>query len=149
MTPNRQHYSRQGEDVRLPIEFFADQEKKYLRPQLLSEDAHRLSDWFVTEKKMSIHQLRKFYNYLLVIKQRIETRDNPEEEFKRQLPYIKMMKAMATYAEARKRATKNFKIFIEKQLDKVNQKGDFDAFCDLFEAIVAFATANKSRYQNR
>ncbi|HDD35832.1 MAG TPA: type III-A CRISPR-associated protein Csm2 [Candidatus Desulfofervidus auxilii] len=147
---SKQHNRRESDiKVPIPIHFFVDEKKTILRPSLLSDEAEKLSDFFVAKSNMSIHQLRKFYNQILAIKQRIENKENKDEEFKRQLPYIKMLKAQAAYARARKHVTDNFKLFMEKQIDVVDDKKDFDAFCELFEAIVAFAVANNKKYKNR
>ncbi|MDL1970758.1 MAG: type III-A CRISPR-associated protein Csm2 [Candidatus Desulfofervidaceae bacterium] len=145
-----QQYNRRESNIKLPIAFFADEKKTILRPSLLSDEAKKLSDFFVENKKdkMSIHQLRKYYNHILIIKQRIEVKEEKDQEieFKRQLPYIKMLKAQAAYAKARGRVSKNFKTFIDEQIKEVNNLKDFNAFCDLFEAIVAFAVGDR-RYK--
>jgi len=140
---------------KLEIDFFKDKQKHILNPDLLSDKAKELAK-FIRPSQTSIHQIRKFYNQALLIKQKIVSKgkeEKMEEEFLRQLPYIKMFKAHAAYAANRKnsRITWQFKKFIDELIDKVNDRHDFLVFCDLFEAVVAFCVeimnTNKNRYK--
>ncbi len=138
--------------MKLPVQMFKDKEKSILDPELLSSVAEKLSSEFAKGKKgMSSHQIRKFYNQVLVIRQRIMSAENREDEFKRQLPFIKMLRAQAYYAAYRQnsKVSESFKEFIDKQVAAINDMKDFEAFCSLFEAIVAFFVAYENLKKTR
>lgn len=92
------------------------------------------------KNRPSVNQIRKFYDDLLNHYQIIENSNNKIEEFKKQLPYIKMMKAKANVAYQRLHINKNFKMFIEGNIDYIKDDMDkFNVFVTFFEAIVAYS----------
>jgi len=87
-------------------------------------------------KKLSSTQIRKFYEEVLNLKAQVEN----GKEFKKILPYFKMLKAKANVAYQRDVINTNFKTFIEKNVDYVgSDENRFKIFCTLFEAVVAYA----------
>ncbi len=93
------------------------------------------------KKKLSSTQIRKFYEEVLNLKQRVDN----GEDFRKILPYFKMLKAKANVAYERDVINTNFKTFIEKNVDYVTKgnleemKKKFKVFCTFFEAVVAYA----------
>ena len=86
--------------------------------------------------KLTYNQIRKFYNEVLRLKNDYEKNNN----FRKILPYFKMLKAKANVAFERGNINKNFKTFIEKNVDFVgSDEKRFKIFCTFFEAIVAYS----------
>ena len=93
------------------------------------------------KKKLSSTQIRKFYEEVLNLKERVDN----GESFRKILPYFKMLKAKANVAYERDVINTNFKTFIEKNVDYVTKgsleemEKKFKVFCTFFEAVVAYA----------
>lgn len=87
-------------------------------------------------KKLSSTQIRKFYEEVLNLKAMVEN----GKEFRKILPYFRMLKAKANVAYERDVINTNFKTFIENNVDYVgNEEDRFKIFCTFFEAVVAYA----------
>ena len=94
------------------------------------------------KKNLSSTQIRKFYEEVLNLKQKLDN----GEDFRKILPYFKMLKAKANVAYERNVINTNFKTFIEENVDYVTKgenleemKKKFKVFCTFFEAVVAYA----------
>ena len=131
---------------------FENPQKKVIKKDLLSKEAEELvKSWrkkiFKNGKKMdekdnpTLTQVRRFYNDVLSLKHKVDSFNDQEkgENFKYILPYVKMLKAKVAYAKGRGHVNKEFKEFIDKYVDTINDIDDFEAFCTFFEAIVAFS----------
>ena len=121
--------------------FFEDLTERILKANLLSDTSEKEIQTIKNsrdnrEKPPTSTQIRKFYNDILNIKQKIEM---SPEKFKKQLPYIKMLKAKVEYSYSRRHVNKEFVNFIGKYIDEINDIDDFLAFCDFFEAVIAFS----------
>jgi CRISPR type III-A-associated protein Csm2 len=104
-------------------------------------------------KKITYTQIRKFYEEVLNLKTQLEQlnlqskKENKQEDnFRKILPYFKMLKAKAHVAYERDVINTNFKKFIEENVDYVTKKDEnasmeekFKIFCTFFEAVVAYA----------
>ena len=102
-------------------------------------------------RKITLNQMRKFYNEILNYWIQLENINNNEEKlkkFRELLPLIKMEKAKANIAYQKKNINTNFKKFIdlnidyvvdgyEKNLEKLLEK--FKIFVSLFESIIAYS----------
>jgi CRISPR-associated protein Csm2 len=125
----------------MSIEFgdFLDSEG-YIRPDLLDKEAQDVAKQ-LKAKKLTTHQVRKFYDEVKNYKTRIDKGD----DFRKIKPLIVMLKSKAKYAATRKNEMYIFYDFIEKSVNKINeadeieQKAQFDAFCLFFEAVYGFA----------
>jgi len=100
------------------------------------------------EKRLSINQMRKFYDEILSYQIQIENSKNKEEKFRELLPYIKMEKAKANIAYQKKNINTNFKKFIDLNIDYIVDGYDkdlelslkkFNVFVSLFEAVIAYS----------
>ena len=88
------------------------------------------------KKNISSTQIRKFYEEVLNLKERLDN----GKDFKEILPYFKMLKAKANVAYQRDVINTNFKRFIEENVDYVgDDEKKFRVFCTFFEAVVAYA----------
>jgi CRISPR-associated protein Csm2 len=93
------------------------------------------------DKDNKITQLRRFYNDILTIKNKIEYSKDPELEFQKELPYIKMIAAKANYACQRDNITMFLNEFIKHNvLNLITTNQDYNIFCTLFESIIAYST---------
>jgi len=117
-------------------------EHNNVRPSLFVDDAERTAKSFSNppnnERPMKGSQVRKFYDEVLRLKLKIQSSKDKEGEFKKILPYIKMLIPKAAYSKEKKTANTNFKKFIENNIGNINKLEEFEVFCDFFEAIVAY-----------
>ncbi len=133
--------------------FFEDLEKEIVKTNLFSDMAKREVEKFLifyekdgrkraAKGTPTSTQIRKFFNDIVAIKNKIDTAitDNEKEEkFKKELPYIKMIKAKVAYAKSREKVNNEFEDFINKYIDEIKDIKDFYVFCDFFEAIIAYS----------
>lgn len=80
-------------------------------------------------------QVRKFYDEVLKLKQKLQTEQASVEEV---LPYLKMLNAKAAYAKARKHVTDKFVDFIKESIANVKDKESFYVFTTFFEAFMGY-----------
>jgi len=123
--------------------FWEDKEKKYLKINLLSTTAKQKADEIFEARKMNkklvnTHtQIRKFFDEIITYKTQCIA--NPSEDFFRQkLPYIKMINAKLSYAKARNLIDNTCYKFFSDLISYINDRKDFIAFADFFEAFIAF-----------
>lgn len=81
-------------------------------------------------------QVRRFYGEVKNLQRRLDL----GEEWPRLRPLVKLVKAKIAYAKARNNGGlgAQFKTFIDKSIDQVESKEDFNSFCLLFEAVVGY-----------
>ncbi len=103
---------------------------------LFSDKADSIAQSFY---KTKVSQIRKFYDEVLRIKMKIFLSNDKKREFKKQLPYIKMILAKAAYSSKRKNIDKNFKEFLDRNIGEIKELKEFEIFCDLFESVVAYS----------
>jgi len=121
-------------------------ETKNVEINLFSKQAEEIVNKLAENKdnknvKNSITQLRRFYNDIQIVKNKIDNSKDPEEEFRKELPYIKMIAAKANYAYKRENITSFLNEFIKHNILKlVNTYQDLAIFCTFFESIIAYAT---------
>jgi len=100
------------------------------------------------KRRISLNQIRKFYDEILSFQTQIENSKDKKEKFRELLPYIKMQKAKVNLAYNKKNVNTNFKNFIEKNIDYIIDGYDkdlegslkkFNIFVSLFEAVIAYS----------
>ncbi len=152
------------------VKYFKDKSKGIVNEELFSSVAEEIARKFGQPEKKSLgkdrrgkekiknlsnskSQIRKFYDEVLRNKVIIESISSSqdssreeyeiiiEREFRKRLPYIKMLKAKVTYAYVREKITSDFRRFIEENIDSISDWEDFKVFCDFFEAVVAYSAA--------
>lgn len=119
------------------IKFWENKDAELVNPDLFSEVANKWAEAIKKEggdKKNKISQIRKFYDEVLFYHGRVKN----EEEFKKMLPYLKILNAKAFYAEGRGHVTELFKKFIMDSISQVKTKKDLDVFVKFFEAFMGF-----------
>lgn len=132
----------------MDITFYEKESPGTVRAELFHVEAKACAERFAKEesvsrkdekfkkKKMSYTQIRKFYNQLLAHRDKVD--GGGEDGFKRELPFIRMLAAKASYSKAREHVNQAFCDFIEKGVSQVATKEDLQVFCSLFEAVLAF-----------
>ena len=119
------------------IELYEGGDKNKIKLDLFDTKAEEAAKEIIKEHKNKINQIRIFYNQFIVINEKI---NNSEENFRRQLPYIKMIKARAKYSRGRKNIGDYFENFLIKCVDLINTLKDFELVCNFFESVVGYAT---------
>ena len=120
------------------IKYFEDKSKGIVNRDLFTKVAESWVDEIAKSGKISLTQIRKFFDEVLKRKIAIET---GASTFDRELPYILMLKAKVTYARARGNVNEAFKKFIENSLSAIKDKNDFWVFVDFFESVIAYSKA--------
>ncbi|MHB1661180.1 MAG: type III-A CRISPR-associated protein Csm2 [bacterium] len=119
------------------IELYEGNDKNKIKLDLFDVQAEKAAKEIIGEHKNKINQIRIFYNQFIVLNEKI---NNVEDNFRKQLPYIKMIKARAKYSKGRKNIGGYFENFLIKCVDKVNTLQDFKLICSFFETVVGYAT---------
>lgn len=125
--------------------FWKDKAKGILKAELFSEtaenEAKRIAQSKDFKEKNKIvnapayTQLRKFYDDVLRYKTKISAN---EGDFDKYLPYVRMINAKLTYANARDNITKDCLNSFKARINEILDIKDFYAFADFFEAFMAF-----------
>ena len=133
---NIKYYDAKGE---VEVNLFSEEAKAIVKE--IAKPAHNCNDRSFKETKNSITQLRRFYNDVLAIKNKIEYSKDPELEFQKELPYIKMIAAKANYACQREHITIFLNEFLKHNIiTLIEKKRDYNVFCTLLESIIAYST---------
>ncbi len=93
----------------------------------------------------SYTQIRRFYDEVNDFYEEIETSDDKNSAFKVREPLILMLNSKVSYALGRKKVDKNFVNFIKYSLNQVEDAESFKTFKLLFEAVMGFLRAKKSK----
>ncbi|NLH40175.1 MAG: type III-A CRISPR-associated protein Csm2 [Elusimicrobia bacterium] len=124
--------------IQLPeIKFWNDETRGIINQNLFSDTAKEIAEKLNSDSKSNKPtQIRKFYDELLRIRGLIKN----EEDFKKQLAYIYMIKPKVAYAKGRKLVSDVFYDFINLCINenKIKTLQDFDVFLSLFEAVIAY-----------
>ncbi|MCL4546544.1 MAG: type III-A CRISPR-associated protein Csm2 [Deltaproteobacteria bacterium] len=134
---NNFHANAPAPPININIELYEGNDKSKIRLDLFDTQAEKHAKGIIDERKNKINQIRIFYNQFIVLNEKI---NNSEENFRRQLPYIKMIKARVKYSKGRKNIGDYFENFLLKCVDKVNTLEDFKIICSFFETVVGYAT---------
>ena len=85
-------------------------------------------------------QLRRFYDELVMWEEKV--RQN-EEKFEEYLPFIRMLKAKAAYAEGRKLVDGAFVDLLDQMIDAIQNVDDLRTAKLFFEAFIGFYKLEK------
>lgn len=138
----------------MEIKFYTDPANGIINPELMADDAQK---WAVKVSKAGLNtrgdkleknkisQLRKFFDEAIRLSDMLRN----GEEYRNVIPFIKMLKAKAAYAEGRKLITQEFNDFIKLSIAEVkeNDQASFDLFLSFFEAFVGFYKFEESKYK--
>lgn len=104
-------------------------------------------------KKASSTQIRKFYDDFLLLHSKAHRDGVTEDDFKKEiLPLIAFSKAKLAYSMGRRIIHENFKNEIEKKVDKIETRKDFDNFILFYQALIGytkFYENERTGYQKR
>jgi len=138
--PNGRRSNRQGpRQPRRGLGFqirFRDGEGQ-VPPELFEETARHAAE-VVAQGKREVnksYQLRRFYDELSMWEERVR---QDERKFKDYLPFIKMLKAKAAYAEGRGHVDGAFVDMLEQMIDFIRKPEDLYLAKTFFEAFLGF-----------
>jgi CRISPR-associated protein Csm2 len=83
-------------------------------------------------------QIRKFFDDLYVIKNKIDTAELKEEVFKENLPMIYLVASKCAYSEGRGHVGKIFYNFVKTNVLSIETLKDFNEFIAYFEATLGY-----------
>jgi CRISPR type III-A-associated protein Csm2 len=113
---------------------------------LLGEPAEKLAKK-ISDRNLSKHQLRRFYSEVKSIEQQLKAHSDIKSAWAAAYPRIKLIKAKAIYNNNRKQhpLPAGFTSFLKQSVDKIpadfeNGTKNFQTFCQLFEAVVGYAS---------
>lgn len=132
--------------------FFQDESREQIKESFLTGDATKWAKSFIHPKrpddrrlvnpKLNSAQLRKFHNEAKELEERIKNLKNPETDFAKIRPMVKMLKSKVAYAcpsnGRDRKVPEEFRKFIEEMVDHIEDHKDFRAFALCFEAVVGF-----------
>ena len=114
-------------------------EKGNFKENLLNIEAKGEAEKLRSAKpKLNETQIRKFFNEVKFFEKRLKDNNNSDECFEKIFPLIKMLKAKVAYAFGRRVVPKEFVDFLNKNINEIKSKKDFQAFALHFEAIVGY-----------
>lgn len=120
--------------------YFEDNDKKVLICDYIVEYPKHIVRNLEDKNKNKSSQLRKYYDYVVRIKDSLKYN---RKEFEEVLGDIKRLDYYVSYAKTRGKVTDYFVNFIRKNLENVNTKEEFFAFATHFEAIIAYLPKEK------
>ena len=131
--------------------YFYD-DKGNIKESLLTDKAKSLAESFINPKqpadrwqrnpKLTSAQLRKFHIEAKELEERVKNLENPDEDFPKLRPLVKMLKSKVAYACPNtgrdRKVPEEFRKYIEEMVENINDRKDFMAFALCFEAVVGF-----------
>lgn len=132
--------------------FYEDKENDVMFESLLTEKARAWAESFIKPEKpkdrfkrnpeLTSAQLRRFHFEAKALEERCKNLTNPDTEFARIRPLVKMLKSKVAYAcpsNGRDRKVPDeFRKYIEEMVDNIEDLKDFKAFALCFEAVVGY-----------
>lgn len=120
--------------------YYHDTEKKKLKKEYIIEYPKQIAEALDKEggrEKNKRSQIRKFYDYLLRVEQKMWIDENNFSEIEADLAGLE---PYAFYAKTRRLVTQIFVSFIEENVAAIQDEKDIRAFVRHFEAVMAFTT---------
>lgn len=115
--------------------YYEDAEKKVMRPEYIIKYPKEIVEELKQDKnKNKSSQLRKYYEFVIRIKDRLRQTNTSYEEMKSE---IGRLIPFAEYALTRGKVSDYFQKFISKNVTAIHDEKDFMAFAKHFEAIIA------------
>lgn len=132
--------------------FYEDEDKKKIKESLLTDKAKSWAESFIKperpndrrqqNRKLNSTQLRKFHIEAKTLEEKIKNMDNPDKEFLKLRPIVKMLKSKVAYAcpttGRDRKVPVEFRNYIEEMVDNIDDYSDFKAFALCFESVVGF-----------
>ena len=132
--------------------FYEDENKERIKEGLLTGKAKSWAESFIKPKQpkerwqknpeLKAAQLRKFHIEAKELEEKVKNLENPDEEFPKLRPLVKMLKSKVAYVcpitGRDRKVPEEFRKYIEEMVDNVNDHRDFLAFALCFESVVGF-----------
>jgi len=132
--------------------FYEDEKKEMMRESLLTDKAEEWAKRFIGPErprdkwqrnpKLTSAQLRKFHIEAKELEERVKKLPNPDQDFLKIRPLIKMLKSKVAYAcpstGKDRKVPYEFRKYIEEMVDNIQDWKDFRAFSISFEAVVGY-----------
>ena len=116
--------------------------KDPLNPRLFSDVAERAAAACTSRSEANkSSQLRRFYDELVLLNDRVQRSENAEEEYVRVAPYVQMLRAKAAYAKGRKLIDEQFYERFKVLIQQVDSKETLKRAKLFFEAFLGFKKA--------
>lgn len=115
--------------------YYEDAEKKVMRPEYIIKYPKEIVEELKCDRnKNKSSQLRKYYEFVIRIKDRLRQTNTSYDEMKSE---IGRLIPFAEYALTRGKVSDYFQKFISKNVNCIHDEKDFMAFAKHFEAIIA------------
>lgn len=117
--------------------------KDPLNPRLFSDVAERAAVACTSPRSDAnkSSQLRRFYDELVLLNDRVQRSENADEEFIRVSPYVQMLRAKAAYAKGRKLIDVQFYERFKVLIEQVDSEETLKRAKLFFEAFLGFKKA--------
>lgn len=117
-----------------------------IKVDLIEKQAKNWAGEFVKvkkpEKPLSSSQLRKFHFEVKTLEEKLKNATDPEAEFKKLKPLIKLIKSKVAYScrtpGKDRKVPEVFKKYIDEMIGNIDEYADFKAFALCFEAVVGY-----------
>lgn len=111
--------------------------------EFLTNRPEEIAKRLVNEKKSGSNsitstQIRKFYNDFLVLKGKSDLVKDDKEFAEKVLPLISFSKAKLAYSCGKGNITRDFVNEIGKLIDEIDNKADFNAFLNFYQALIGY-----------
>jgi len=124
--------------------YFDDEQKAVVREDLFTEHADRFGALFAARgHPLSSTQLRAFYGDAKLLEEKMKMGGTTItlEAFQQNQYLVRMLKAKVSYAQGKRtgqRVSREFRDYIHKCVDAIQDEKDFRAFMKFFESTVGF-----------
>lgn len=116
--------------------------KDPLNPLLFSDVAERAAVACTNRSEANkSSQLRRFYDELVYLNNKVQHSDNKDEEYNRVAPYVQMLRAKAAYAKGRKLIDDQFYERFKALIQQVDSAKSLERAKLFFEAFLGFKKA--------
>jgi len=136
------------------IQFYRDAEKRYMRPELLSEEARKKAEEIRNRKELNSSQFRNYFQELRALEARYQAdrQRDPEGAWLTLEPQLQLFKAKLAYG-ARKDGplmkAAVFRNFLEDVINSIKDARDFEAALLFVEAVLAYFYASETENQGK
>ncbi|MGC8502919.1 type III-A CRISPR-associated protein Csm2 [Desulfurella sp.] len=135
--PNQYNENRNRYPGITPKDYFKPN-SDIVKDDLFSVTADKITESFSKEGGITGSQIRKFYDEVLRLRLKLDSANDKEKKFVEILPYIKMLIPKVIYSKSRNNTNESFESFIKMNIENITKVKEFEVFCDLFEAVIAY-----------
>jgi CRISPR type III-A-associated protein Csm2 len=126
-------------DGKTPLDELFDKKALDQANQFPDKKINKNGRWVENKNALSKSQIRRFFGEVKSLHMKYRQIKNWEKI----KPMFKMLRSKAAYASSRGNIPIEFKEFLDKNIDKVNEASEFENFVMYFEAVLAYAYENK------